>query len=140
MAGTAQAGTVASAIRFIAKAVMTGTSVEINRRSLETIRGQISSDKGQRCGGYAAEELLTGFSVSNGSHGQRRITQPSNISLTGSCYFQDSTGYAFLNDWRRVLRQLRQRELEGLTHRCGLLRLECNVGEVREIRHLGTPQ
>lgn len=44
--GTAQAGTIAAAIRFLAKVVMNGTSVEFNRRSLETARGQIATDKG----------------------------------------------------------------------------------------------
>jgi hypothetical protein len=43
---TAVAGTVASAVRFLKKAILTGTSGEITGRSMETACGQIASDKG----------------------------------------------------------------------------------------------
>jgi hypothetical protein len=42
-------GTVTSAVRYLAKAVLTGnvsTIVETSPRGLETLRGQITSDKG----------------------------------------------------------------------------------------------
>lgn len=45
---TAVAGSVASAVRFLAKAVMTGTSEEFfgGSRGLETVRGQMTTDRG----------------------------------------------------------------------------------------------
>jgi hypothetical protein len=46
--GTALAGSVAAAIRFLARAIMTGTSEEFfgGSRALDTVRGQIMTDRG----------------------------------------------------------------------------------------------
>src|SRR4051812_47734699 len=44
--GAALAGTVAAAIRYLAKGIISGTFSEIRERSLETARGQIATGRG----------------------------------------------------------------------------------------------
>ena len=55
--GTAATGTVAAAARYALKEALTGTSRKFPGRSLETIRGQIASDKG---GGQDVNSNVTG--------------------------------------------------------------------------------
>ena len=45
-AGTALAGSVAAAIRFFVKAVMTGCYPEIRSAEIEAIRGHLTGDRG----------------------------------------------------------------------------------------------
>lgn len=57
--GTAQVGSVASAVRYLAKAVLNGqTSVQLDGRCLDTVRGQIASKKG--LGREVVAEFLSG--------------------------------------------------------------------------------
>lgn len=62
--GTALAGSVAAAVRFLAKSIFTGGTLgEISQRSLDTARGQITTDKG--IGWSLVLDLLEGTSGIN---------------------------------------------------------------------------
>jgi hypothetical protein len=90
--GTAIAGTVASALRFLAKAVLTGTSREITQRSLETAYGQITTEKG------LGRELILNFLADVPGVNENSVTQQlANLKASG--------------DYARIMRDV-QEEIE----------------------------
>jgi hypothetical protein len=76
--GTAQAGSVAAAIRVIAKMVLTGTSGQLDGRSASTIAGQIASEKG--IGREAVADFLAGVPGINEKSVQQAL---SNLKASG---------------------------------------------------------